>query len=244
MQNSRPTFKQAFEEHCTEIAFDILIHHLPLWALVYSTIMGGDQSFERETGDAFEAESLLQSIPHPAPLNRPSLRYLLLSFITAALVLSVAIGVDIYLRVRWQAQYPFGLEHRFQCGESAAEAKALGCIFELMTVSWVPPECHDEELNQEFRSVRDWHFYKDLEGSQEIGEAELSEMTVLAFGTNEFHRMHCGYSWMKMHRALKRGGRIEAGISYYKHTTHCADMYRPANMSAIGTDVRIGYQSC
>ncbi|KAH8819348.1 hypothetical protein F5884DRAFT_760312 [Xylogone sp. PMI_703] len=203
-------------------------------------------SFDDDTENSFEKESLLQSASTttPSPRKQVSLRRLLIGGIITALILSTAIGVDIFLRVKWRSQYPFHVEKKFRCGKNAQEAKALGCVFELMTVSWMPMECHDSELNEEFRAVRVWHFYEDSNGTKEISETELSEKTVMSYTTNEFHRMHCGYSWMKMHRALKEGRRIDRGLSYYKHTLHCADMYRPANMSAIGTDVNIGFGAC
>jgi hypothetical protein len=205
--------------------------------------MNDRNDFEDDAEDTFEKESLLRNTSTPAHTRNRRV-CLLLSCFLAAVVLSAAVGVDIFLRLRWRTEYPFHVEKKFHCGRNAKEAKALGCTFELMTVSWVPLECHDDELNQEFRNARDWRFYSDLKGSREIGETELSEMTVMAYGTNEFHRMHCGYSWMKIHRALETGRRIDKGLSYYKHTTHCAEMYKPANMSAVGTDVNIGFGSC
>jgi len=206
--------------------------------------MDANQEFEDDAEDIFEKSSLLRDVSTTARTPRNRRLYLLLCCFLSAVVLSAAVCVDIFLRLRWRTEYPFHIEKKFHCGQSAEEAKTLGCTFELMTVSWVPLECHDVELNEEFRRVRDWRFYSDLKGSREIGEVELSEMTVKAYGTNEFHRMHCGYSWMKMHRALETGRRIDKGLSYYKHTTHCAEMYKPANMSAIGTDVNIGFGSC
>ncbi|KAL3424523.1 hypothetical protein PVAG01_03804 [Phlyctema vagabunda] len=201
-------------------------------------------SIEDDTENHVEKQTLLRNTLAKIPVKQNHRSYLLLGCMIACLLLSAAVGIDIFIRHKNQNLYPFDLAAKYHCGNSAAEAKELGCTFELMTVSWMPPACHDDELNQEFRSVREWHFYDDLKGSREIGEAELSELTVMAYGTNEFHRMHCGYSWMKMHRALQRQGRIDKGLSYYKHTTHCADMYRPANMSAIGTDVTIGFGKC
>ncbi|RMZ72441.1 Major facilitator superfamily transporter [Pyrenophora seminiperda CCB06] len=45
------------------------------------------------------------------------------------------------------------------CGNSPAEASAAGCVFDLMTVSWLPLECYDGELTTQFMEEGPWNFY-------------------------------------------------------------------------------------
>ena len=33
------------------------------------------------------------------------------------------------------------------CGHSAEEAKAAGCVFDIMNVAWMPWECYDQKLS-------------------------------------------------------------------------------------------------
>ena len=69
--------------------------------------------------------------------------------------------MQLYLlsRVYWVATTPNAgaspNPHVYDCGNTTAEASERDCNFEFFTVSWVPPECADQELDGEFRAM-DW----------------------------------------------------------------------------------------
>ena len=62
------------------------------------------------------------------------------------------------------------------CGDSADEATAAGCIFDPMMNSWLSEDCYDEELSLEFRSLRDWAFYKDEAATRRLTDDEFSRV--------------------------------------------------------------------
>ncbi|KAM3064762.1 hypothetical protein ACMFMF_011757 [Clarireedia jacksonii] len=68
--------------------------------------------------------------------------------------------------------------HQLQpCGLDSETAKANGCIFDLMTMSWLAPECYDDELAEEFLEVASEPFFYDMEGTKPIKDyVELSEV--------------------------------------------------------------------
>ncbi|KAF3762729.1 hypothetical protein M406DRAFT_72712 [Cryphonectria parasitica EP155] len=49
-----------------------------------------------------------------------------------------------------------------ECGESAAQARQAGCVFDAILMGWVPWRCHDTELAVEFMERNDWAFYHDM----------------------------------------------------------------------------------
>lgn len=51
------------------------------------------------------------------------------------------------------------------CGETPHDAKARGCVFDLMLQRWTPAECFDEEHMERFlaKYPRKWYFDIDLE---------------------------------------------------------------------------------
>lgn len=124
-----------------------------------------------------------------------------------------------------------------QCGKTpsegtASEAKALGCVYDIISGSWVFPECHDRELEDEFLAVQPpWHWWSDKEKEQEISVEEIRATGGLNptgyFVTPEYHDHHCAFTWRKFHRAIQGTKMIDEHIGGMRHTNHCSStMYR------------------
>ena len=140
--------------------------------------------------------------------------------------------------------------HQLQpCGNDAATARANGCIFDLLTLAWLAPECYDADLSEEFLEEASESFYYDEDAQHSIPDYEtLSERPVgeVSWTTRKYHIYHCSYGWRLMHRALERGGMLESGLSSYHHTEHCTDtlMNTSVPMDAVITRVEISYPDC
>ncbi|KAH6666766.1 hypothetical protein B0J14DRAFT_198740 [Halenospora varia] len=122
------------------------------------------------------------------------------------------------------------------CGTSntTAEAKALGCEFDLMSYSWTPKQCFDEETASEFRewvweSERQegaFPFFYDQEGKNRVeDEHALSQ----SFGevihtTQEEHLGHCTFMIRRIHRVAESNGRLRLNSRFgtLAHTKHCS----------------------
>jgi hypothetical protein len=143
------------------------------------------------------------------------------------------------------------------CGSSAAEARSLGCTYDIMMDSWLPPNCYDEELSNEFRGLRDWAMYADKNGTHRLTLEELSEREFHAFAhtTIEYHYIHCLFSWRKFHRALEQGRDIEREVAELGHTNHCAwfvaklghrleDPGDLPSLQKIGTKLPVAFPTC
>lgn len=112
------------------------------------------------------------------------------------------------------------------CGESPAEARRLGCVFDIIIMGWVPPRCHDSALAAEFVQRRDWAFFGDANFTgpvipvQQVMEGAWNNL----FVNYEFHVIHCTYTWRKMHRAAIGGRVLDGYIADSHHTNHCEMM--------------------
>jgi hypothetical protein len=124
-----------------------------------------------------------------------------------------------------------------RCGQtpsegSASGAKALGCVYDIVSGSWVFPECHDPELENEFLSGGPrWQWWADEGRTREL---TLDEIRATGGGnptgyfvTPEYHDYHCAYTWRKLHRAMQGSKLVDDHIGNMRHTNHCSGtMYR------------------
>ncbi len=136
-----------------------------------------------------------------------------------------------------------------QCGNSTAEARALGCTFDLLAFAWWPAACLEDhaELSHTFddwisspERQRPWPFYYDPEGTRPVATLdELSEAVgVDIWTTPEYHVGHCSLWWRLVH--LSAEGRIAANLwaGEYHHTLHCSNMLmgmRPGDFDKLGS---------
>lgn len=108
------------------------------------------------------------------------------------------------------------------CGQTAAEARKLGCIFDTISFSWLIPECYDQELVHEFDKLPvKFPFFYDPEGKSEAPWSEVEKGERAMFVPWSHHLWHCGFLWRKMHRALMAGVPVDSYIGNYTHTEHC-----------------------
>lgn len=140
-------------------------------------------------------------------------------------------------------------DFKYHCGSTIAEAKSLGCKFDLLSAAWVPPPCIDTELTEQFRREKDWKYYLDREGTMELPESELEFREGGVEGefwaTLEWHQVHCGYEWRKMHRALEVGGRVESALGEYHHTVHCGKVFKDRSpLDKLETKITVEFLTC
>lgn len=133
------------------------------------------------------------------------------------------------------------------CGNSSAEAAAIGCAFDIMSFTWSRRACFDEELMLEFLAARNWTWWLTADGEQEV------DMETVAWGIHshlfvswEYHLFHCTYMWKKMHRALVKRAPLDTYILDEEHTAHCGHMLLDRNpmLDQRNTIIVTKYPSC
>ncbi|KAK1973354.1 hypothetical protein LZ30DRAFT_611110 [Colletotrichum cereale] len=135
-------------------------------------------------------------------------------------------------------------DHRTKrCGETATQAKIRGCHFDPVSFAWLPEECLDRQLANEFRDLN-WTLYADVHATKIKSEEKFSDDLTDTFLTNENHVIHCVYSWKRLHRSIQAGKPLHSGLSY-EHTKHCGSVltaHRPRNK--IITKALVIYPAC
>ncbi|PSS28069.1 hypothetical protein M430DRAFT_113475, partial [Amorphotheca resinae ATCC 22711] len=113
-------------------------------------------------------------------------------------------------------------------GTTVVEAKARGCIFTPLAIAWLPPQCLDMELADEFDQIGPeggWPYYADLNGTIPLTREEVGAIADIPGGvfytTQEWHIMHCMYTWRKHYRSKFTGVTIEQRSNGLKHIHHC-----------------------
>ncbi|KAJ0133788.1 hypothetical protein CTA2_2527, partial [Colletotrichum tanaceti] len=153
-----------------------------------------------------------------------------------------------------------------------SQARAAGCLFDLVSFNWLPPPCHDAELAASFEAelLEAGHlaWYEDPRGDRPVPRARVASGDVSGvYVSLGYHLRHCTAMWRRMHRALMQGGgglgRVDGYIWSYHHTRHCEEMLLAAaldsgggsdggggggggggEMAVYSTEVRIKYPDC
>lgn len=177
-------------------------------------------------------------------------------YIIVVCILCTALGICLgasfmYLTSRWHQHHTSELHTStnsnrvsldglsLDCGSSDAEAKANGCVFDVMIYAWVPPACYERDLAEEvidpsshlaqYRAagIFEWHagpnFTQPLPQDAEV----LQEYDVV-WATMKWHQAHCLYFWRLLTRAVLRSGKDGWAYAYvlslgtdWPHTLHC-----------------------
>ena len=148
----------------------------------------------------------------------------LLFVVLNVVALFVFIALVLYSKQLPSSQAYHSLSNVQGCGNSIAEATANGCVLDMISRVWTPPECHDAELTKEFLTFDDWHWYDDEERTKELSLEEVqkgggSDPIIVSF---RYHLAHCAFLWRKLHRAYSRGTPLDEYTSRYGHTEHCS----------------------
>ncbi|KAF4783934.1 hypothetical protein HER10_EVM0001994 [Colletotrichum scovillei] len=146
------------------------------------------------------------------------------------------------------------------CGNSSTEARALGCVFDLLTNNWMPEYCSDPATDSEYRTwvmepqrhLGAWAFYYDKNAEHQVAsEEELSNLVGRhVYTTTENHLAHCTFVARRMHR-LAIGEITAVAHNTFAHTMHCTSaildaISTPEHHSAhhAGSTFDVGIVSC
>ncbi|KAL6247648.1 hypothetical protein RBB50_004996 [Rhinocladiella similis] len=140
------------------------------------------------------------------------------------------------------------------CGYSPAEARAKGCVYDVMMQDWVPEPCYDGLLTERYLARGNYTWYADIDGNvmsdEEMRKGDHSE----AWMSGEYHKDHCIFSWEKLIRAMRNNRPISQELVSYDHVLHCShqtlgeDGHKDGHMlkrdGAIGVRAPTNYAKC
>ncbi|KAH7336731.1 hypothetical protein BKA65DRAFT_403161 [Rhexocercosporidium sp. MPI-PUGE-AT-0058] len=190
----------------------------------YGVLSGSAGSFDDESPEPRHKEELTRAeadIHHScARQNRPGIYIWVLVLLLTILIFVLGIQIQVGdFRASGSRHFKAG-----NCGKTMEEARDKGCVMDLISGSWVPLECYDEQLEKQFLGEADWQWFSDQDGQHELSEEFIRETggPNPYFVTKEYHNLHCAYTWMKLHKAVLLNGPIDSHIGNYKHTNHCS----------------------
>ncbi|TLS21273.1 uncharacterized protein PpBr36_10617 [Pyricularia pennisetigena] len=176
-------------------------------------------------------------------------------------VLVILVAIVSLIVVNTTALDPYAYERydprTKRCGTTAAEAKRLGCHFDPIAFSWLPDDCLDHELMSEFR-MTGWTLYADKNKTTTLSEKAWSGEEMhggeggkhhhgmhQAWLTSKDSKLHCIFSWKRMHRAIMAGRNLPENLSLWANTKHCADILEAhLNPEEIVLDIHAGFSAC
>ncbi|KAK3936118.1 hypothetical protein QBC46DRAFT_395912 [Diplogelasinospora grovesii] len=184
------------------------------------------------------------------------LRFSLHSAITALLFLSSLFLLCLLLRANHSSMpqsrvfNPYENDGKISrnwrsCGKSAREARALGCVFDLMMSTWIHPDCLDPKLMEEYLEAGNYTWYRDLSFTQRMSDedARRGEYDQI-FTRPDFHYAHCGYVWETQVRAYHTRGPVALDVYSYQHTVHCKDFLVDHNSPRNVTTLTAVFDLC
>jgi len=178
---------------------------------------------------------------------RPKFPTILVVITSSFVLISLTIATYIFAS-KPASQFPqLDLSDTKTCGVTPTQARSNGCLFDVVSFSWLPPACYDAVLVDDFLAVEPWEWFLDPLGTQPVlleavQRGEGSEMYV----SWRYHIVHCVFMWQKLHRALDNGRVIDAYIGNYNHTSHCGHMLMMENeaKAALSTIIRRKFVGC
>ncbi|KAJ4387363.1 hypothetical protein N0V93_007954 [Gnomoniopsis smithogilvyi] len=167
--------------------------------------------------------------------------------LVVALILIFAFSAPYSITKKWRPGSDNSTAPARGCGSSPEEASEAGCTFDLMTFAWTQPTCVDEELTADFLQLREWSWWADADGAEEVPreEVELGSREEL-FVSWEYQLEQCVYMWKKMQRAVLNKAPLDSYTLDAEHTAQCAEMLldRQAPAEDTKTVVATKYTTC
>lgn len=124
------------------------------------------------------------------------------------------------------------------CAHSPEEARAKGCIYDVMMQDWVPEPCYDDALTQRYLAEGNWTWYADGDGKRIISDEEMAKGEHgEAWMSSSYHQAHCIFSWDKTVRAMRNNRPISQELLSYDHVLHCS--HQTLNGEGVGEGVGV-----
>lgn len=133
------------------------------------------------------------------------------------------------------------------CGHSPEEARAKGCVYDVMMQDWVPEPCYDAPLTEKYLAEGNWTWYGDGEGKTIISDEQMAKGEHgVAWMAVSYHKAHCVFSWMKIIRALRNKRGISQELLSYDHVMHCAHgaLRQDSEDESLGVQAPTNYAKC
>lgn len=123
------------------------------------------------------------------------------------------------------------------CGSTIAEAQARGCIYDPLTVYWMPAACERSHADEfvTFAGDKPWQYWEDQAGTIPISNLRMRPGETY-FTTEKEHLAHCAFLLMRLADVFRTGKRVDYMTGHFEHSKHCAQMLLNASMASPTID--------
>lgn len=123
------------------------------------------------------------------------------------------------------------------CGSTIAEAQARGCIYDPLTVYWMPAACERSHADEfvAFAGDKPWQYWEDQAGTIPIPNLPVRPGETY-FTTEKEHLAHCAFMLMRLADVFHTGKRVDYMTGHFEHSKHCALMLLNASMASPTID--------
>ncbi|CZT43215.1 uncharacterized protein RSE6_03214 [Rhynchosporium secalis] len=133
------------------------------------------------------------------------------------------------------------------CGNSTAEAKALDCRYDILLNHWIPSQCWDQDMIDEYQDDDSWTGYYDRNLTQPIKTVDIMAHSDHYWTSTRDHINHCATMWKRQFGAIfDERPAIDSLIASPGHTDHCAQYLMDATLKNFTepTAVYVGFAGC
>jgi hypothetical protein len=176
-----------------------------------------------------DSEDESNSEKQPLPRSSPKRRIGIIIPVTVftLIVISVAALLTFFYSSSNAGRHDTGHPKfpRPHCGNSAQEARARNCIYDVMLGGWTPPHCYSHKLETEFLTLPELKWYYDEAHTREISLEVLKQGELeTVYPAPMYHDRHCLYTWRLLHEAVMGGGLVDYQSGSPEHTRHCTQL--------------------
>ena len=198
------------------------INMWPLWNRSYEKVGNGSSS--KAASSSEEQQELLENneLDRRFDIKRNIIVYIAASFAIFAVIL----GLTLYCFSRIKSASGEEPRNVRKCGNTAAEATALGCEFDYLTWSWLSPTC-PRYTSDDFMTAEDtpWNYYQDPDNRVLVSKQNFTlalDNQIPLYTERREHITHCVYTFLSLAQIIRDGTKTHPKLSSYKHMQHCA----------------------
>jgi len=193
-----------------------------------------DSSKQDESHQSFLPES---KIDHPVQEIRSHSLYRTkhVVLLIATAIFSITI-VGLFLAALTHPEVPIQTSSSFvpdqvlECGTSAPEARAKGCVFDVMNYAWIPAPCFNKTLSDEYWEGLVSHgieFWSDSSRSEVLSHEDiLAARHEYSYTSWLLHLKHCQYLIHRQLQCLTYGTPVDNVSRNISHAEHCLEEVR------------------
>ena len=167
-------------------------------------------------------------------------------------ILAIFLGIISSNALLWYRLVKMGDQHNsnnmsttLTCGNSAEEARRLGCDLDVMVYSFTPPACLNYTHALEFFWSNDWPFWQDYNRTLPVPPEDILAGKYDEFySTWAFHGAHCQYLLTRNLQVLPTGGPLNDYMLDREHNTHCFDEVKQPSDPRQMLQVGLTFSSC